>query len=242
MSRASMNARSSSSIAAWTRCSSIRSARRRASKRSWRPGCRRGRSSRRDHAPSTHRKSTSLRSATRSRPARRGTTIRAIGWPAAAAEADPRLRFTVRAVYGKRTDEIAAWLDEAAAGAEVLVVQGGINDIAQGRAVADAAENLRTMIRAWAGARPAGRRRERPPLEQRLAARRGFHPPAERADRGDGRAGAAVPRHARGSGTAWADARRLDVRGRSPVDRGLPTARRASLPPSMSSCATAPAR
>ena len=63
----------------------------------------------------------------------------AIGWPAAAAAADPRLRFTVRAVYGKRTDEIAAWLDEAAAGAEALVVQGGINDIAQGRPVADAA-------------------------------------------------------------------------------------------------------
>ncbi|HUQ22343.1 MAG TPA: SGNH/GDSL hydrolase family protein [Gaiellaceae bacterium] len=70
----------------------------------------------------------------------------AIGWPAAAAAADPRLRFRIRAVYGKRTDEIAAWLDEAAAGAEVLVVQGGINDIAQGRAVADAAANLRAMI------------------------------------------------------------------------------------------------
>jgi len=71
----------------------------------------------------------------------------AIGWPAAAAEADPRLRFTVRAAYGKRTDEIAAWLDEAAPGAEVLVVQGGINDIAQGLPVAHAAENLRAMIR-----------------------------------------------------------------------------------------------
>ena len=70
----------------------------------------------------------------------------AIGWPAAAAAGDPRLRFTIRAVYGKRTDEIAAWLDDAAAGAEVLVVQGGINDIAQGRAVADAAANLRAMI------------------------------------------------------------------------------------------------
>jgi lysophospholipase L1-like esterase len=70
-----------------------------------------------------------------------------IGWPAAAAAADPRLRFTVRAVYGKRTDEIAEWLDEAADGAEVLVVQGGINDIAQGRPVADAAANLREMIR-----------------------------------------------------------------------------------------------
>jgi lysophospholipase L1-like esterase len=70
----------------------------------------------------------------------------AVGWPAAAAAADPRLRFTVRAAYGKRTDEIAAWLDETAAGAEVLVVQGGINDIAQGRPVADAAASLRGML------------------------------------------------------------------------------------------------
>jgi hypothetical protein len=54
--------------------------------------------------------------------------------------------FTVRAVYGKRTDEIAAWVDEAAAGAEILVVQGGINDIAQGRPVADAAANLGAMV------------------------------------------------------------------------------------------------
>jgi lysophospholipase L1-like esterase len=70
-----------------------------------------------------------------------------IGWPAAAAAADPRLRFTIRAVNGKRTDEIAEWLDEAAEGADVLVVQGGINDIAQGRPVADAAASLREMIR-----------------------------------------------------------------------------------------------
>ncbi|HEX4929633.1 MAG TPA: GDSL-type esterase/lipase family protein [Gaiellaceae bacterium] len=70
----------------------------------------------------------------------------AIGWPAAAAAADPRLRFAVRAAYGKRTDEIAAWLEDAAAGAEVLVVQGGINDIAQGRPVAAAADNLLAMI------------------------------------------------------------------------------------------------
>jgi lysophospholipase L1-like esterase len=32
-------------------------------------------------------------------------------------------------------------------GADVLVVQGGINDIAQGRAVADTAGNLRAMVR-----------------------------------------------------------------------------------------------
>ncbi|HWH05739.1 MAG TPA: GDSL-type esterase/lipase family protein [Gaiellaceae bacterium] len=67
----------------------------------------------------------------------------AVGWPAAAAAADPRLRFTVRAAYGKRTDEIAEWLDEVVAGADVLVVQGGINDLAQGRPVAEAAANLR---------------------------------------------------------------------------------------------------
>jgi lysophospholipase L1-like esterase len=70
-----------------------------------------------------------------------------IGWPAAAAAADPRLRFTIRAAHGKRTDEIAQWLDEAADRAEVLVVQGGINDIAQGRPVADSAANLHEMIR-----------------------------------------------------------------------------------------------
>jgi lysophospholipase L1-like esterase len=70
-----------------------------------------------------------------------------VGWPAAAAEADPRLRFTVRAVYGKRTDEIARWLDDVVDGAHVLVVQGGINDIAQGRPVEEAAANLRAMIR-----------------------------------------------------------------------------------------------
>lgn len=70
----------------------------------------------------------------------------AVGWPAAAAAADPRLRFSVRAVYGKRTDEIAAWLDEAVAGAAVLVVQGGINDIAQGLPAAAAAENLAAMV------------------------------------------------------------------------------------------------
>ncbi len=40
-----------------------------------------------------------------------------------------------------------ARLDDCASGAEMLVVQGGINDIAQGRSVEDAAHNLRTMVR-----------------------------------------------------------------------------------------------
>lgn len=50
-------------------------------------------------------------------------------------------------INGQRTDEIAQRLDECARGADVLVVQGGINDIAQGRPVADAADDLRSMIR-----------------------------------------------------------------------------------------------
>jgi lysophospholipase L1-like esterase len=38
-------------------------------------------------------------------------------------------------------------LDDCADGADVLVVQGGINDIAQGRAIEAAAENLRMVVR-----------------------------------------------------------------------------------------------
>jgi lysophospholipase L1-like esterase len=49
-------------------------------------------------------------------------------------------------VYGERTDEIAARLDACAPGADVLVVQGGINDIAQGRSVDTAAANLHAIV------------------------------------------------------------------------------------------------
>jgi lysophospholipase L1-like esterase len=58
----------------------------------------------------------------------------------------PELEFRNFGVYGERTDEIAARLDAAVAGADVLIVQGGINDIAQRRPVEPAAENLRTMV------------------------------------------------------------------------------------------------
>ncbi len=56
--------------------------------------------------------------------------------------------FTFRncGVFGERTDQIAMRLDECADGADALVVQGGINDIAQGRPVDDAAANLRSMV------------------------------------------------------------------------------------------------
>ncbi len=67
-------------------------------------------------------------------------------WQWWAARRHPELEFRTVAEYGKRTDEIAAFLDEAIVDADTLVVQGGINDIAQGRAVEDAARNLAAMI------------------------------------------------------------------------------------------------
>jgi lysophospholipase L1-like esterase len=50
-------------------------------------------------------------------------------------------------VFGERTDEIALRLDECADGAAALIIQGGINDIAQGRPPARAADDLRRMVR-----------------------------------------------------------------------------------------------
>jgi lysophospholipase L1-like esterase len=68
-------------------------------------------------------------------------------WEHWAALRDPRIEFRNHGIYGQRTDEIAARLGGCAAGADVLVVQGGINDIAQGRPVESGAENLRGMVR-----------------------------------------------------------------------------------------------
>jgi lysophospholipase L1-like esterase len=67
-------------------------------------------------------------------------------WQYWAQKARPGLRFRNCGVYGERTDQIAARLDECANGAHVLVVQGGINDIAQGRPVESAASNLLKMV------------------------------------------------------------------------------------------------
>jgi lysophospholipase L1-like esterase len=49
-------------------------------------------------------------------------------------------------VYGERTDQIAARFDGAVEGAALLIVQGGINDVVQGRSVEEAARNLAGMI------------------------------------------------------------------------------------------------
>jgi lysophospholipase L1-like esterase len=48
-----------------------------------------------------------------------------------AEKAHPGTEFRNCGVYGERTDEIAARLNECADGADRLIVQGGINDIAQ---------------------------------------------------------------------------------------------------------------
>jgi lysophospholipase L1-like esterase len=49
-------------------------------------------------------------------------------------------------IWGERTDEIARRFDEAVAGADRLLVQGGINDIAQGRSIEHAAADLRMLV------------------------------------------------------------------------------------------------
>jgi lysophospholipase L1-like esterase len=67
-------------------------------------------------------------------------------WQWWASQADPRLEFRTTAVYAERTDEIASRLDLVLAGADVLVVQGGINDVVQRRPVENAAENLEAML------------------------------------------------------------------------------------------------
>ncbi len=73
-------------------------------------------------------------------------------WQWWAAAQDSRLEFRTRAVYGKRTDEIAAYLDDVVDGADVLVVQGGINDVVQGRSVVDAARDLAGIVERGRGA------------------------------------------------------------------------------------------
>ncbi len=67
-------------------------------------------------------------------------------WQWWASRADPRLEFRTTAVYGERTDEIARRLDLVLPGADVLVVQGGINDVVQRRPVEQAAGNLEAML------------------------------------------------------------------------------------------------
>jgi lysophospholipase L1-like esterase len=67
-------------------------------------------------------------------------------WQWWAARRAAGLDFRNHGVYGQRTDEIAARLEDAAPCADVLIVQGGINDVVQGRPVEEAARNLAGMV------------------------------------------------------------------------------------------------
>jgi lysophospholipase L1-like esterase len=67
-------------------------------------------------------------------------------WEHWAALRHPGLELRNFGIWGQRTDEIAARFDEAVAGAEWLIVQGGINDIAQGRPIESAAETLLRLV------------------------------------------------------------------------------------------------
>ena len=64
-----------------------------------------------------------------------------------AAAAHPGMRFSNQGVGGERTDEIRARLESAVSGADVIVVQGGINDVVQGRSIELAAQDLQAMVR-----------------------------------------------------------------------------------------------
>jgi lysophospholipase L1-like esterase len=64
-----------------------------------------------------------------------------------AARADPRIDFRNHGVGGECTAEIVRRFEQAVDGADVLVVQGGINDVVHERSIEDAAGNLREMVR-----------------------------------------------------------------------------------------------
>ena len=154
-------------------------------------------------------------------------------WQHWAALADPRLEFRNCGRHGERTDEIMVRLAECAHDADVLVVQGGINDIAQGRPVEPAAGNLRAMVRqgkelgkvvlladvlpwnnGWPDAEPKIRKLNE--LLRLVGSEEGV--PV-----------LPVSRHARGSGSSGPDACGLDLRRRPPLRRRLPPSRRARL-------------
>lgn len=59
----------------------------------------------------------------------------------------PKAKVRNCGVFGERTDQIALRLDARARGADVVVIQGGINDIAQHGVPAAAAANLRALVR-----------------------------------------------------------------------------------------------
>lgn len=60
--------------------------------------------------------------------------------------AHPGVRVRNCGIFGQRTDQLEVRLAGCDAGARTVVIQGGINDIAQGRPVADAARSLDQIV------------------------------------------------------------------------------------------------
>jgi lysophospholipase L1-like esterase len=69
-----------------------------------------------------------------------------VQWQYWAARLHPYLELRNFGIWGERTDEIEARFDDAVAGADVLIVQGGINDIAQGASLDAAGDRLRSLV------------------------------------------------------------------------------------------------
>ncbi len=68
-----------------------------------------------------------------------------------AALADPSIEFRNHGVGGERTDQILARFPASTDGADVLVVQGGINDVVQGRSIEAAAIDIRELVQLGKG-------------------------------------------------------------------------------------------
>jgi lysophospholipase L1-like esterase len=77
---------------------------------------------------------------------RRGVGNYEAPWQHAAMLRYPQLELRNFGIWGQRVDEIAGRFDEAVVGADALIVQGGINDIAQGLAIEPAAEQLGALV------------------------------------------------------------------------------------------------
>jgi acyl-CoA thioesterase-1 len=63
----------------------------------------------------------------------------------------PELEFRNCGVRGERTDEIVRRLEHCVVGADAVVIQGGINDLADGQSPQVVLANLRGMVRAAKG-------------------------------------------------------------------------------------------
>lgn len=67
-------------------------------------------------------------------------------WTHWAQAKDPRLAFRNHGVNMQETSEIAARLDAAVGGSDVLIVQGGVNDLVHGQPLEAAVRNLDLMV------------------------------------------------------------------------------------------------